>query len=92
MMQSPAPVPRPAPAGLDPRRWWVLALLCGAFFMVLLDGTITIVALPSIAGRDRPGAGPPAPRPAAESSARTAGTGPGDRRPGLKRPAPPTAV
>jgi MFS family permease len=26
----------------------VLALLYGAFFMVLLDGTITIVALPSI--------------------------------------------
>jgi EmrB/QacA subfamily drug resistance transporter len=32
----------------DPRRWWSLALLCGAFFMVILDGTIVLVALPSI--------------------------------------------
>jgi MFS family permease len=40
---------RPAPASaLDPRRWWVLALLCGAFFMVILDATIVLVALPSI--------------------------------------------
>jgi EmrB/QacA subfamily drug resistance transporter len=36
------------PTTLDPRRWWVLALLCGAFFMVILDGAIVLVALPSI--------------------------------------------
>jgi EmrB/QacA subfamily drug resistance transporter len=34
---------------LDPRRWWALALLCGAFFMVVLDAAVVIVALPSIA-------------------------------------------
>src|SRR4029453_8983279 len=31
-----------------PRRWWALPLLCGAFFMVILDAAIVIVALPSI--------------------------------------------
>jgi hypothetical protein len=29
----------PAPA-LDPRRWWALALLSSAFFMVVLDASI----------------------------------------------------
>jgi MFS family permease len=42
-MQAPAPQTAP-----DPRRWWALALLCGAFFMVILDAAIVIVALPSI--------------------------------------------
>ncbi|MGH2745603.1 MAG: MFS transporter, partial [Thermoleophilaceae bacterium] len=32
----------------NPRRWWALALLCFAFFMVILDTNIVIVALPSI--------------------------------------------
>jgi EmrB/QacA subfamily drug resistance transporter len=49
MMEPSAPgaVLAPAPA-LDPRRWWALALLCGAFFMVILDAAIVTVALPSI--------------------------------------------
>ena len=48
-MEPSAPVARSAPApALDPRRWWALALLCGAFFMVILDAAIVTVALPSI--------------------------------------------
>jgi EmrB/QacA subfamily drug resistance transporter len=35
-------------SGPDPRRWWALALLCGAYFMVILDVSIVNVALPSI--------------------------------------------
>jgi EmrB/QacA subfamily drug resistance transporter len=37
-----------ARAALDPKRWWALALLCSAFFMVILDVSIVNVALPSI--------------------------------------------
>ena len=37
-----------SPVTPDPRRWWALALLCAAFFMVILDANIVIVALPSI--------------------------------------------
>src|ERR671922_261972 len=36
MMESVAP---------DPRRWWALALLCGAFLMVILDAAIVTLAL-----------------------------------------------
>ena len=39
---------RHPPAQPDPRRWQALALLCTAFFMVILDSAIVIVALPSI--------------------------------------------
>ena len=37
-----------AASGPDSRRWLALALLGTAFFMVILDGTIVYVALPSI--------------------------------------------
>jgi EmrB/QacA subfamily drug resistance transporter len=40
-----APIPDSTP---DPRRWKALALLCTAFFMVILDSAIVVVALPSI--------------------------------------------
>jgi EmrB/QacA subfamily drug resistance transporter len=37
-----------APAEPDRHRWKALALLCTAFFMVILDSAIVLVALPSI--------------------------------------------
>ena len=38
----------PASAGVDPRRWQALALVCVAFFMTVLDISIVNVALPAI--------------------------------------------
>ena len=35
-------------AGPESRRWFALALLCAASFIVILDGTIVLVAVPSI--------------------------------------------
>jgi hypothetical protein len=42
-MKSSAPVAGPGARARSrpPRRWWALALLCGAFFMVVLDASIT---------------------------------------------------
>src|SRR3954469_1828947 len=40
--------PAPAQGGSDPNRWWTLAVVCVAIFMLLLDVTIVNVALPSI--------------------------------------------
>jgi MFS family permease len=46
---NPALTPAQRSGGDVPNtRWWALALLCGAFFMVVLDATIVLVALPSI--------------------------------------------
>jgi EmrB/QacA subfamily drug resistance transporter len=42
------PGPRTTRSEPDPRRWKALALLCAAFFMVILDSAIVVVALPSI--------------------------------------------
>jgi hypothetical protein len=39
-------VPKPRTA-TDPRRWWALALVRGAFCTVILDPVIVTVALPS---------------------------------------------
>jgi EmrB/QacA subfamily drug resistance transporter len=37
------------PARLDPRRWVALAVLCAATFIIILDGSIVFVAVPSMA-------------------------------------------
>jgi EmrB/QacA subfamily drug resistance transporter len=43
-----APIPQPVPARPDPRRWKALAVLCTAYFMIIVDSQIVILALPSI--------------------------------------------
>ena len=73
---------------LDPRRWWALALLCGAFFMVILDAAIVTVALPSIRARPRLlGAEPPVGRQRLRPDVR----GPASPRRARGRPARATA-
>jgi EmrB/QacA subfamily drug resistance transporter len=37
-----------APERLDARRWHALALLCTTLFVIILDGSVVIVAIPSI--------------------------------------------
>jgi EmrB/QacA subfamily drug resistance transporter len=48
MPSRPHPAARTIEPPPDPRRWRALALLCAAFFMVILDSAIVVVALPSI--------------------------------------------
>lgn len=45
------PAPAPSVATADARRWWILALLGAAQFMLIIDVTVVNVALPSI-GRE----------------------------------------
>ncbi|MEU7864467.1 MFS transporter [Nonomuraea sp. NPDC049141] len=42
------PIDKTSPSLLDPRRWQALALLCTAYFMIIVDSQIVILALPSI--------------------------------------------
>jgi EmrB/QacA subfamily drug resistance transporter len=42
--EAPAPAPAPSP---DPKRWWALAVIALAQLMVILDGTVVNIALPS---------------------------------------------
>ncbi|MET9359205.1 MFS transporter, partial [Streptomyces sp. NPDC006617] len=46
--EVPAATPPSAPApASDPRRWWALAVIGLAQLMVILDGTVVNIALPS---------------------------------------------
>lgn len=51
---------RPHPLGAsarDPRRWWVLVVLCASLFVVTLDNTVLNVAIPSLVSDLRLSAG-----------------------------------
>jgi MFS family permease len=38
----------PSPDRQDPRRWYALALLCTTLFIIILDASVVVVAIPSI--------------------------------------------
>ena len=47
--QAPGSLERPATAGDgDPRRWYILVVLCLGLLVVGIDGTIVNVALPTL--------------------------------------------
>lgn len=45
---SPSSTSAASTADLDPRRWWVLAVLCLSVLVIVIDGTIVNVALPTL--------------------------------------------
>lgn len=45
---APSTAGAPPAVGLDPRRWWALAVLCLSLLLIVMDNTIVNVALPTI--------------------------------------------
>ena len=49
MTAPPTTIAASAPPATDRRRWLILAVLCASVFIIVLDGTIVNVALPTLA-------------------------------------------
>jgi EmrB/QacA subfamily drug resistance transporter len=43
-----APVADPAPVERDPRRWWILGVLCLSLLVLLVDNTVLNLAIPAL--------------------------------------------